>query len=93
MEPKEVVREFIDYKVELLKKTLWSAKDPELLSPIEEEWIDTEQLCKIFKISSTTAQRMRKEGEIPYTYFGAKCIYPRSYVSISLMIKAITNLK
>jgi len=93
MEVRKNANDFKDYRLEILKKAMRSTKDPELLNTVEEQWVDTRGICDFFGVSESTVQRMREQGQIPYTYFGSKCIYPKRYVFISLLVKALENMK
>lgn len=57
-------------------------------SPLQEEqYLDSADVKMQFNISERTLYRMRKEGKIPYVYFGRKIFYPKS--EIYKMLKQI----
>ena len=54
------------------------------IPPLSESWLDTDEVCKILRISKRTLQNYRDKNYIPFAQFGTKIYYKKEDVEIHL---------
>ena len=52
---------------------------------VEEEWLDSADIKRLFNISDSKLYRMRKNNEIPHTTLGRMYRYPKSVFTLALL--------
>ncbi len=75
--------EILQTQVEALTKVVLDLKE----QANNDIWYDSADVMKLYNISDSTLARFRKNSTIPFTKFGGRYLYPKSYFSKSLMQK------
>lgn len=53
--------------------------NPSKKSDIDNYWLDSSDVKRMFNISDSTLYRLRIHKKIPYTKIGGKFVYPKSF--------------
>ncbi len=48
---------------------------------VEDEWLDNNDLCRLFKVTDKTIYRWRKQGLLKPYMIGGKCYYSKKKLS------------
>jgi hypothetical protein len=54
-------------------------------SVLDEEWVDSADMKKLFHFSDSKLYRLRRDNLITYHKIGNRCYYPKNYIYNSLM--------
>lgn len=54
---------------------LFIRENAERSLPLEEMWVDSNDVCEYLSISDRTLQRLRSKGRITYSKVGKRCYY------------------
>lgn len=76
--------------------TPFNNPDPFNIDPIfanDEEWYTTEDLMRHLNISRSTLYRLRVNNALPAFKLGNIIVYPKRLINVTLLKKAIQNLK
>lgn len=69
-------------KLEALSEYVYSMERP--AENNDDEWVDSQEVCRFLKISDRTLQRLRTNGKISYTCIGGKYYYQISHIKTLL---------
>lgn len=53
-------------------------------NPLEDKWLDNQDVCLLLNISNRTLQTYRDKGILPYSQIGAKIYYKASDIDLFL---------
>jgi hypothetical protein len=59
-------------------------------NPVQEIWLDSQEVANLLRISTKTLQRLRKEKLISYTILRGRCLYKLSEIERGLNERIIT---
>ena len=54
-------------------------------SVLQEEWIDSADMKRLFHFSDSKLYRLRRDNLITYRKIGNRCYYPKNFIYASLM--------
>lgn len=65
-------------KLEALSEYVYSLERP--TEDTNDDWVDSQEVCRFLRISERTLQRFRTKGQITYTSLGGKYYYQLSHL-------------
>ena len=65
-------------KLEALSEYVYAMERP--AENTDDEWVDSQEVCRFLKISDRTLQRLRTNGKITYSCIGGKYYYQISHL-------------
>lgn len=71
-------------KLEALSEYVYSMERP--VENVDENWVDSPEICQYLKISERTLQRLRKNGKVTYSCIGGKYYY--QIIEIKKLLRA-----
>lgn len=76
-------------KLEALSEYVYSMERP--AENNDDEWVDSQEVCRFLKISERTLQRLRTSGRITHSCLGGKYYYQITHIKALLRERVIKS--